>query len=64
MPRLLAVKSIGGRGGFLTSFRAGGRGSLMIMPRPFSGCQIKAEIKGFFANVSFVSIQALVSSNF
>ena len=24
-----------------------GRGSLMIMPRPFSGCQIKAEIKGY-----------------
>ena len=28
-------------------FMAGGRDSLMIMPRPFSGCQIKAEIKGF-----------------
>ena len=28
-------------------FRAGGRGSLMIMPRPLSGCQIKAEIKDF-----------------
>ena len=27
-------------------FRAGGRGSLMIMPHPLSGCQIKAEIKG------------------
>ena len=47
MPRLLALKSIVGRGGFLTSVRAGGCGSLMIMPHPFSGCQIKAEIKGF-----------------
>ena len=47
VPRLLAVKSIGGRGGFLTSFRAGGHGSLMIMPCPLSGCQIEAEIKGF-----------------
>ena len=28
-------------------FRAGGSSSLMIMPRPHSGCQIKAEIKGF-----------------
>ena len=27
--------------------RAGGHGSLMIMPHPLSGCQIKAEIKGF-----------------
>ena len=26
---------------------AGGLGSLMIMPRPLLGCQIKAEIKGF-----------------
>ena len=26
---------------------SGGRGSLMIMPRPLSGCQIKAEIKDF-----------------
>jgi hypothetical protein len=26
---------------------ARGRGSLMIIPRPLSGCQIKAEIKGF-----------------
>ena len=26
---------------------ARGRGSLMVIPRPLSGCQIKAEIKGF-----------------
>ena len=26
---------------------AGGQGSLMIMPRPLSGCQIKAKIKDF-----------------
>ena len=24
-----------------------GRGALLIMPRPLSGCQIKAEIQGF-----------------
>ena len=28
-------------------FVARGRGALLIMPRPLSGCQIKAEIKGF-----------------
>ena len=28
-------------------FAAGGRGALLVMPRPFSECQIKAEIKGF-----------------
>ena len=28
-------------------FTAGGHDSLMVMPRPLSGCQIKAEIKGF-----------------
>ena len=28
-------------------FAARGRGALLIMPRPLSGCQIKAEIKGF-----------------
>ena len=28
-------------------FRAGGRGSLMVMPYPLLGCQIKAEIKDF-----------------
>ena len=28
-------------------FAARGRGSLLIMPRPLLGCQIKAEIKGF-----------------
>ena len=28
-------------------FRAGGRSSLMVMPRPLSGCQIKAKIKDF-----------------
>ena len=28
-------------------FAARGRGGLLIMPRPLSGCQIKAEIKGF-----------------
>ena len=28
-------------------FAAGGRGPLLVMPRPLSGCQIKAEIKGF-----------------
>ena len=28
-------------------FAARGRGSLMIMPRPLLGCQIKAEIKDF-----------------
>jgi hypothetical protein len=30
------------------AFTARGRGILLIMPRPFLGCQIKAEIKGFF----------------
>jgi hypothetical protein len=29
-------------------FRTGGRDSLMILPCQLSGCQIKAEIKGFF----------------
>ena len=28
-------------------FTTRGRGSLLIMPHPLSGCQIKAEIKGF-----------------
>ena len=28
-------------------FAARRRGALLIMPRPLSGCQIKAEIKGF-----------------
>ena len=28
-------------------FAARGRGILLIMPRPLSGCQIKAEIQGF-----------------
>ena len=28
-------------------FAARGRDALLIMPRPLSGCQIKAEIKGF-----------------
>jgi hypothetical protein len=28
-------------------FAAGGRDALLIMPRPLSGCQNKAEIKGF-----------------
>ena len=28
-------------------FAARGRGSLLIMPRPLLGCQIKAEIQGF-----------------
>ena len=28
-------------------FTARGRGGLLIMPRPLSGCQMKAEIKGF-----------------
>ena len=28
-------------------FAAGGLGALLVMPRPLSGCQIKAEIKGF-----------------
>ena len=28
-------------------FAAGGRGALLVMPRPLSDCQIKAEIKGF-----------------
>ena len=28
-------------------FTARRRGALLIMPRPLSGCQIKAEIKGF-----------------
>ena len=52
--------------------RAGGRGSLMIMPHPLSGCQIKAEIKDFllkyrlflFLYVPFCSVQALVPSKF
>ena len=43
-------------------FTARGRGSLLVMPRPLSGCQIKAEIKGFFADVSFVSVPAMVLS--
>ena len=28
-------------------FAARGRGALLMMPRPLSGCQIKVEIKGF-----------------
>jgi hypothetical protein len=28
-------------------FAARGRGAPLIMPRPFLGCQIKVEIKGF-----------------
>ena len=28
-------------------FAASGRDALLMMPRPFLGCQIKAEIKGF-----------------
>ena len=28
-------------------FAAGGRGALLVMPRPLLGCQIKAEIKDF-----------------
>ena len=28
-------------------FAAGGRGPLLMMPHPLSGCQIKAEIQGF-----------------
>ena len=28
-------------------FAARGRGALLVMPRPFWGCQIKAEIQGF-----------------
>ena len=28
-------------------FAAGGRGTLLVVPRPLSGCQIKADIKGF-----------------
>ena len=28
-------------------FAAGGRGGLLVKPRPLSGSQIKAEIKGF-----------------
>ena len=28
-------------------FAAGGRGALLIVPRPLLGCQIKAEIQGF-----------------
>ena len=52
VPRSLTAKNIfcwilWPRNGFLTSCLRGGCGSLMIMPRPLSGCQIKAEIKGF-----------------
>ena len=28
-------------------FAVGGRGALLVVPRPLLGCQIKAEIQGF-----------------
>jgi hypothetical protein len=34
-------------------FRAGGRGSLMIMPHTLSGCQIKG-VLGLSSDISFV----------
>ena len=51
-PRPLAVKSIfcwilWPRNGFLTLCLLWHGHALMIMPRPLSGCQIKAEINGF-----------------
>ena len=47
-PRLLAAKSIGARKGFLTLCLLWHGHALMIMPRPLSGYQIKAEIKGSY----------------
>ena len=52
LPRPLAVKSIfcwilRPRGGFLTLCLLWHGHALLILPRPLSGCQIKAEIKGF-----------------
>jgi hypothetical protein len=35
-------------------FAASGRGALLKMPRPLSGCQIKAEIKGFLLRYRLV----------
>ena len=44
--------------------RAGGRGSLMIMPRPLSGCQIKAEIKGFLLRYRLFQFKHCFLPNF
>jgi hypothetical protein len=44
---MLAAKSIGPHGVKKRYFREGGRGSLMIMPRPLSRFQIKADIKSY-----------------
>jgi hypothetical protein len=38
-------------------FAARGRGALLIMPRPLSGCQIKAEIQGFLLLYCFFLYQ-------
>ena len=45
-------------------FAARGRGALLMMPRPLLRCQIKAEIKGFFAEMSFVPVLAMVLSQY
>ena len=39
------------------------RGALLMMPRPLSRCQIKAEIKGF-AEVLFVPVLAMILSQY
>jgi hypothetical protein len=63
-PHPLAAKSIGARGGFLTSCLLWGLDSLMIVPNPLSGCQIKAEIKGFLLKCRLFQCKHWILPNF
>ena len=45
-------------------FAAGGRGALLVVPRPVSGCQIQSWYPGLFTDVLFVSVIAMVLSGY